>query len=213
MDIVLFGMQGSGKGTQGKIFAQRHGIQVFETGAELRKLASQDSPLAKKVKEIIEAGHLVSNEIVMEIIENFMKTVKPGVNVLFDGIPRKTDQALTFDALMKKLGRNFIGVLIEISEETAMKRLTTRRICGKCKEVYPADYKKDSCEKCGGELVTRKDDNVTAIATRIKAFQEETMPVIKKYQAENKMLSVNGDQSIENVDKELESTLATSLNS
>jgi len=208
MDIVLFGMQGSGKGTQGKIFAERHGIQVFETGAELRKLASDNSELGKKIKSIIEAGHLVSNEIVMEIIENFMKTVKPGINVLFDGIPRKTDQAKTFDALMKKLNRNFVGVLINISEETAMKRLTTRRICGKCKEVYPAQYKKNDCEKCGGELVTRKDDNSEAIATRIKAFQEETMPVIKKYQADNKMLSVNGDQSIENVDKDLESTLS-----
>ncbi|MFA6528191.1 MAG: nucleoside monophosphate kinase [Candidatus Gracilibacteria bacterium] len=211
MDIILFGMQGSGKGTQGKIFAERHGIQVFETGAELRKLASENSPLGKKVKEIIEAGHLVSNEIVMEIIENFMKTIKPGITVLFDGIPRKTDQAETFDALMKKLGRDFIGVLIEISEESAMKRLTTRRICGKCKEVYPVQYKKDSCEKCGGELITRKDDNASAIATRLKAFQEETMPVIKKYQSENKMISVNGDQSIENVDKDLESSLASLL--
>ncbi|OGJ47981.1 hypothetical protein A2344_04345 [Candidatus Peregrinibacteria bacterium RIFOXYB12_FULL_41_12] len=211
MDIVLFGMQGSGKGTQGKIFAERHGIQVFETGAELRKLASADSELGKKIKSIIEAGHLVSNEIVMEIIENFAKTIKLGTNVLFDGIPRKMEQAETFDALMKKLGRDFIGVLIEISEETAMKRLTTRRICGKCKEVYPAQYTKNECEKCGSELVTRKDDNAEAINTRLKAFQQETMPVIKKYQSENKMISVNGDQSIQDVDRDLEKALENYL--
>ncbi|EKD47835.1 MAG: hypothetical protein ACD_65C00266G0002 [uncultured bacterium] len=207
MDLVFFGMQGSGKGTQGKLIADRHGLQVFETGAELRKLASEDSELGKKVKEIIEAGHLVSNEVVMEIIENFTKTIPEGKSVLFDGIPRKMVQKETFDALMKKLGREFTGVLINISEEIALKRLTTRRICGKCKAVYPADYEGDSCKECGGELITRADDNVEAIQTRLDAYGNETLPVIEKYKEEGKMLEVNGEGKIEEVDKLLEETL------
>ena len=207
MDLVFFGMQGSGKGTQGKLIAQRHGLKVFETGAELRKLASEDSELGKKVKEIIEAGHLVSNEVVMEIIENFTDTIPEGKSVLFDGIPRKMEQKETFDALMNRIGREFTGVEIKISEETAMKRLTTRRICGSCKEVYAASHETDNCEKCNGELITRADDNTDSIKTRLEAFSNETLPVINKYKEEGKMLEVNGEGSIEEVDTLLEETL------
>ncbi len=204
-------MQGSGKGTQGKLLAERHDLTVFETGGALRKLAQEDSELGQKVKSIIEAGKLVPNEVVMEIIEDFMGKLPEGKTVLFDGIPRKMEQAETFDALMEKLGREFMGVLIEISEDVAMERLTTRRLCGDCKEVYPSKYEKDSCEKCGGELVTRKDDNAEAIQTRLKAYAEETMPVIEKYVAAGKMLKVNGAQAIEDVDTELEAALKDHL--
>ncbi len=207
MDLVLFGMQGSGKGTQGKLISKEYNLQIFETGAALRKLAQEDSELGKKVKSIIEAGALVSNEIVMEIIEDFMANLPEGTNVLFDGIPRKMEQSETFDALMVKMGREFTGVLIEISEEVAMQRLTTRRICGNCKEVYPAKYTEEKCEKCGGELVVRKDDNADAIATRIHAYTNETMPVIDKYASEGKMIKINGAQDIENVDKELKEAI------
>ncbi|OIP81625.1 hypothetical protein COW94_03850 [Candidatus Peregrinibacteria bacterium CG22_combo_CG10-13_8_21_14_all_44_10] len=207
MDIILFGMQGSGKGTQGKLIAQRHNLSVFETGAELRKLAQDDSELGQKIKAIIEAGNLVPNEVVMEIIENFMHKLPEGSTVLFDGIPRKMEQAETFDTLMTRLGRDFKGILIEISEEVAMQRLTTRRICEKCKEVYPAKYEALSCEKCGGTLVTRQDDNADAIKTRITAYTDETMPVIKKYESKGKIIRVNGEQDIQEVDTELEKAL------
>lgn len=207
MDLVLFGMQGSGKGTQGQLIAKRHKLKTFETGAELRKLAQENSVLGKKIKSIIESGRLVENEVVMEIIENFMKSIGENDIVLFDGLPRKEEQAETFDTLMGKLGREFIGILIEISEEIAMKRLTTRRICGKCKEVYPATYKEIFCAKCRNKLVTRNDDNVNAIATRLKAYRDETLPVIRKYEREGKMIKINGEQTIENVDKDLEAAL------
>ncbi len=211
MDLVLFGMQGSGKGTQGKLIAERHNLKTFETGAELRKLAQEDSPLGKKVKSIIETGRLVENEVVMEIIENFMKSIEKDDFVLFDGLPRKMEQAETFDALMKKLGRVFTGVLIEISEEVAMKRLTTRRICEKCKEVFPATHKENTCTKCGGGLITRNDDNVEAITVRLQAYRNETLPVIQKYEREGKMIKINGEQTIENVDKDFETALKNIL--
>ncbi|EKD48092.1 MAG: Adenylate kinase [uncultured bacterium] len=207
MDLVLFGMQGSGKGTQGNLIAKRHNLKTFETGAELRKLAQEDSPLGKKIKSIIEAGRLVDNEVVMEIIENFMKSIGKNDIVLFDGLPRKMEQAETFDTLMKKFGREFMGILIEISEKVAMKRLTTRRICKKCKEVYPATYKENTCAKCNSELITRNDDNVEAIIIRLQAYRNETLPVIQKYEREGKMIKINGEQAIENVDKDLEIAL------
>ena len=203
MDLVLFGIQGSGKGTLGKVVSRKHDFEIFETGSQLRQLSQETSDLAKKVKSIVEAGHLVPNEVVMDIIENFMKNLKPGKKVLFDGIPRKLEQAETFDTLMKKLGREFMGILIDVPEEEVMKRLTTRRLCEKCKAVHPAAYTKETCEKCGGKLVTRTDDNPESIRTRIQAYYTETVPVIDRYKKANRMIVMNGDMNIEDASNEI----------
>ncbi|MDA1060880.1 MAG: nucleoside monophosphate kinase [bacterium] len=198
MDLIFFGMQGAGKGTIGKLVAHKYGLEVFETGGELRKLSAEDSELGKKVKAIIEAGNLVSNEVVMEIVENFMKNLGEGKSVLFDGIPRKVVQAETLNALLEKYKREYKGVLLEISMDTALARLTTRRICDTCKTVFPADYKGEKCE-CGGTLTVRKDDNASAIHNRLDAFQNETMPAIQMYA--DKLIKINGEGSIEEVEK------------
>lgn len=203
MDLILFGRQGSGKGTQGKFFAERYDLIPFVTGDELRRLSSENSDLGQKIKSIIEAGHLVSNEIVMEIIENFMKNLPAGKSVLFDGIPRKTEQAKSFNALMAKLGRDFTGVLIEIDEKTAVHRLTSRRMCSKCKAIYPAKYDKKTCEECGGSLEIRRDDaNMEAIRTRLDAYENETVPAINMYRASNHIIEINGEQDIEKVNED-----------
>ncbi|MFC1616418.1 adenylate kinase family protein [Patescibacteria group bacterium] len=197
MDLILFGMQGSGKGTLGKQLSERYNMEFFETGAELRKLSSEDSELGQKVKSIIEAGHLVSNEVVMEIVENFMNNIDdPKKGIIFDGIPRKIIQAETLNALLDKHDRTYKAVLLEIKEETALKRLTTRRICKECKNVYPVSYEDENCE-CGGELVTRSDDNPEAIKTRLKAFADETVPAIDLYK-EN-LIVLDGEPTIDEV--------------
>ncbi len=199
MDIVLFGIQGSGKGTVGKTIAGQFGFKIFETGSALRNLAQENSELGQKVKSIIEAGHLVPNEVVIDIIRDFMNKLVPGEKALFDGIPRKMEQAESFDQIMKENHRDFRGIFIEIPDEVAVKRLLTRRICKLCKSVYPAAYEKPTCTKCNGELVTRSDDNPESIKNRLQAYFDETMPVIKHYEKLGKMMKVNGDQSMENV--------------
>lgn len=202
MDLVLFGMQGSGKGTQSKLIAERCNLQIFETGAELRRLAAEDSELGKKVKSIIEAGHLVPTEVVMEIIANFLHNLPAGKAALFDGIPRSDDQQKLFDELMAREGRSFMGLLIELSEAEAVKRLTTRRMCPECKTIYPAMYEKDVCEHDGSTLITRQDDTPDAIRVRLDTFLQKTVPVIEVYKTQGKMLIVNGEQSIEGVTKD-----------
>ena len=207
MDIILFGIQGSGKGTQGKLLKEHYGMEYFETGAQLRKLAAEDSDLGHKVKEIIEAGHLVPNEIVMEIVEDFLSKIPAGKSVIFDGIPRKMVQAESLMKLLKDNGREYKAIVLDLSKEDALTRLTKRRVCSKCKEVYPASYPEDSCAKCGGKLVTRTDDNAESIKVRLQAFEEETMPVIDKFEGEGKLIHIDASKTIEEVDKMLREVL------
>lgn len=198
MDLIFFGMQGSGKGTLGRFIAARHGMQIFETGAELRKLSQEDSKLGHKIKSIIEAGHLVPNEVVMEIVENFMNNLPKGKSVIFDGIPRKVEQAENLNALLDKHNRTYKAILLEICQETALKRLTARRICKDCKAIY-AGADKTTCKKCGGKLISRTDDNPESIKTRLKAFANETVPAIEMYS--DKLIKINGEPSIEEVNE------------
>lgn len=203
MDIVLLGIQGSGKGTQSKFLQDRYGLAYFETGSALRKLSQEESELGTKVKSIIEAGHLVPSEVVMDIIADFMAKLPAGTQVLFDGIPRKLDQADLFEEVMNENNRAFKCVYVDLAEEEAVRRLTTRRICEKCKAVYPAVYSKEACEACGGKLITRSDDNPESIKNRLHAFFTETSPVIERYRTREALIDVNGQQSIEDVTKEL----------
>lgn len=208
MDLIFFGMQGSGKGTLGKAIAEKYNMKVFEMGGELRKLAQENSELGKKIKSIIEAGQLVSDEVVMEIVENFMNNLAPGTSILFDGIPRKISQAKLLNEVLDKHSREYRGVLLDISEEVALKRLTTRRVCQSCKSVYPVTYTEETC-KCGGELVTRADDNPEAIQTRLRAFRDETVPAIELYA--NQLIKIPGEGSIEEVRESAEKSLSPVL--
>lgn len=211
-NIVLFGIQGSGKGTQGKIIAEEYGCIIFEMGGELRKLIASGSELGNKIKSIVESGKLVDTSVIMEVVENFLQNVSSDQTVLFDGLPRKMDQKIAFDNLMLKFQREFVGVLINISREEAIKRLTSRRICKECKEIYPAFYAEEKCAKCGGELEMRQDDtNLDAIENRLDAFQNETKPVIEGYRQEEKMVIIDGEQKIEDVTSEMLSKLKDDL--
>ncbi len=209
MDLVLFGMQGSGKGTQSKAIAEHCNLVIFETGAELRRLSSEDSELAQKVKAIIESGNLVPTEVVMEIITDFLHKLPAGKSALFDGIPRSDDQKQQFDALMTKEGRSFKGLLIELTEAEAVKRLTTRRMCPTCKTIFPAAYEKETCENDGSTLITRQDDTPDAIRVRLDTFLQKTVPVIEAYKTEGKMLVVKGEQAIEKVTVDIQEVLKT----
>ena len=197
MDLIFFGMQGAGKGTLGKSAAERYGMRIFETGGALRALAQEDSELGRKVKSIIEAGHLVPNEVVMEIVEDFMNKLPKNTAVLFDGIPRKVEQAESLNELLKKHNRTYRAILIDIKKETAFKRLATRRVCKSCKNVYPTTYTNSLCE-CGGELVTRADDNPEAIKTRLEAFEKETIPAINIYN--DNLIRIDGEPTIKEVE-------------
>jgi adenylate kinase len=207
MDLIFFGMQGAGKGTVGKTVAAQYNLKIFETGGALRELAKEDSELGKKIKTIIEAGNLVQNDVVMEIVEDFISKLEPGQSVLFDGIPRSTEQAESLNMLLSKNSREYKAVLINITKEIALERLTTRKICSKCKTVFPAAYENPTCNQCDGELMTRADDNPEAIKTRLEAYDNETVPAIAIYK--DRLISIDGTVPIEEVQKDTINTLAS----
>ncbi len=203
MDIILFGMQGSGKGTQGRVLANRYRLKIFEMGNALRTIISSGSELGSKIKATVEQGGLVSDDIIMEVIEDFLKTTDD-CNVLFDGIPRTMYQASELLKLLKEYGRDAFALQIKITEEEAIERLTKRRICSKCKTVFPASYKDDICSECGGTLQVRSDDsNLESIKNRLYNFKTETMPVIHDFYERDRLIDVDGEQPIEDVTEEM----------
>ncbi len=197
-------MQGSGKGTQGKILAERYGLKVFDMGGALRSMISFGSELGHLIKDTVESGNLVSDDIIMKVVEQFLAGEAKGNNVLFDGIPRTMHQAEALLALLTSNGRDAFALDIKISEPEAIDRLTKRRICVGCNEIYPAFFKGDTCSECGADLVTRSDDsNLDSINQRIHNFTAETMPVIEDFYKRDRLIEVDGEQAIPDVTEEM----------
>ncbi len=181
MNIVLLGIQGSGKGTQARIIVDRYKLNYFEMGGELRKLATENSPLGLKVKEIIESGNLVPAHIIMQILDNFLSKLQPSDGLVLDGIPRNSDQQKEFDALMAKYNRDFKVMHFMVPENETIKRLLARH---------------------------RQDDIPEVITQRIKVFIRDTKPVIAEYKKRGNVIEINGNQPIETVANEVSEKLA-----
>ena len=193
-DLILIGMQGSGKGTQGKILSERFPFVIFETGSELRKLAAEDSDLGKTVKTITERGDLVSNELVMAIVENFISQVPIDRAVIFDGIPRSEEQRVSLETLLENADRTFHVLEIKLTQEEALNRLIKR---GKCKECG-MNMGGEVCPRCGSKHIERRaDDNEASILKRLENFEKYTAPLTKIWESEGKLISVNGNQDLE----------------
>ncbi len=186
MDLILFGIQGSGKGTQAKRLAAEKGYVIFEAGGELRKIAASGTELGQKVSSFIDHGHLVPFEIIMDVVRTFVAAREEEGKILFDGIPRDTDQMKAFDAMMQELGRDFVCVQLTVDKEQALKRIQQRAL-----EQGRAD---DASE----EFIRR----------RMGLFHEKTEPVIREYAGRGKVLEVNGEGTMEEVYERIEKALS-----
>lgn len=192
-DLILIGKQGSGKGTQGTLLAKRFQFTVFETGAELRKIAKEKSPLGHAVKKITEIGDLVPNEMVMKIVENFIQKAEKETPIIFDGIPRSEEQRSSLEKSLEQAGRKFHALEIKLSDEEAMKRLLIRAKCVDC----GANFGGEVCPKCGSKnIIRRNDDNETAIRKRLSNFENITLPLLKNWKDRGLLISVNGEQDL-----------------
>lgn len=196
---VFIGVQGSGKGTQAKIIAEKIGLCHISTGDLFRNC---EGKLKEKLDSYMNAGKLIPNELVLEILKTRIAKSDCDKGIILDGFPRNLEQAKALEKLLK------VAKVIEIklSDSESLKRLSGRRICEKCKEgynIYTAPKPKSDgiCDKCGGKLVQRTDDNEEAIKKRIKDYHNKTEPLLKYYK--EIVSSVNGEQSIETLSEEL----------
>ncbi len=205
-DLIIVGKQGAGKGTMGELLVEKYGYQVFETGAELRKIAQSDTDLGRQVKEITTRGDLVPNEVVMEIVQEFLAGIDSGTPVLFDGIPRSEPQRVSLEAEIEKAGRDFEVLELELSNEVAITRLLRRAKCNACGKTFGGD----TCPHCGSTDISRRaDDNEEAIKKRLENFDAHTSPLLDVWKDQGRLVSVDGSGSIEEVWKSIEKTLGS----
>jgi len=195
MKVVFLGPPGSGKGTYSTRLAKELDIPHISTGEIFREIAKQDSELGKKVSEIMKKGDYVPDDITIEILKERISRADCKNGFILDGYPRTIEQAEALD----KISKIDVVIDLKIAEEVLIQKLSARRVCPKCEEIYniayikgtydgveynmpPMNPKKEGiCDKCGGELIQRKDDTVEAIRERLEVYKEQTEPLIKYY--------------------------------
>ena len=203
-DIVLFWVQWSGKWTQAKKILNHFGdkISYFEAGNILRALKSKPNCLWEYVKNKIDNWELVSDDFISSMYRAFLSVISEENKIaLVDGYPRKNLQMNHFLDSMNQAKRDYDVIYLELSKEKAIERLSSRRICNECGEVYSklVDHI-DSCKNCGStNIVQREDDYPEAIETRLKLYYQETQPVIDYMESLGKLIKIDADQSPESV--------------
>ncbi len=208
MRIVLLGAPGAGKGTQAKLLIEKYKIPQISTGDMLRAAVAAGTPLGKEAKAIMDKGEFVSDAIVLGLVEERVKQPDCKAGFILDGFPRNTKQAEALDALLTKLGMPITAAIsVDVPLDDLMKRLTGRRTCKSCGQmynVYSTPPKKEGvCDKCGGELFQRGDDNETTIKKRLDEYENKTAPLAGYYKAQGKMKSVAGTGSIDDIFKKM----------
>ena len=198
MNLILLGAPGAGKGTQAEMLAEKLQIPTISTGNMLREAMANGSDLGKQVKQAMDAGQLVSDELVLGIVKE--RTAKPDCQngFILDGVPRTLAQAKALDEMGVRLDR---VVSLEIDDAVIEGRMTGRRVCPKCGASYHITAnppKKDNtCDLCGAELIIRKDDAPETVKSRLAIYHETTEVLKDYYAAQNKLRLVEGNQSIE----------------
>jgi len=212
MRIVMLGAPGSGKGTQAQRIQKDHGLPQISTGDLLRKAVADKTPLGVKAKKVMDAGELVSDDIMLGIIKERIAQPDAQRGFVLDGFPRNTSQADSLDALLAGLTLKLDRVvLMDVDFEILMKRLTGRRTCSKTGAVLniyfspPEDL--EACRKAGGELVQRDDDNEATIRNRLQVYDRQTAPLVDYYTKRGLLRTVSATGDVDAVYSRLKSAL------
>ena len=197
MRIVLLGAPGSGKGTQAKLLVEKYKIPQMSTGDLLRAEVAAGTDLGKRAKAAMDAGQLVSDEVVLGMIQARLAKPDAKSGFILDGFPRNIPQAQSLDAMLARLGQPLqLALLVDVDTDVLMKRLTGRRTCGSCGAIYniyfSAPKTTNKCDKCGSALTHRSDDNEQTVANRLKVYQQQTAPLVNYYKAQGKLRTVRG---------------------
>ena len=203
--LILLGPPGAGKGTQARMLEDRFGLVQLSTGDLLRAAVAQGTPAGLAAKAVMEAGGLVSDEIVLEILKDRM--VEPDVarGVILDGFPRTAGQAAALDSLLEGAGQKVTAAIsLEVDDAAMVGRISGRYTCAACGEGYHDSFKQPSvagtCDKCGGtDFKRRADDNAETVAERLRAYHAQTAPLIAHYAGQGVLERIDAMQDIDAV--------------
>lgn len=209
--VVIIGAPGAGKGTQSRLLSEKYGYPQISTGDILREMARADTSLGRKVKETMAAGRLVSDEILAEVIRT--RTSQPDCNTgyILDGYPRTLDQAHLLEELASQQGKQIRFARIVVSEEALSKRLTGRRACSKCGEIYNIYFRPPKvegvCDLDGAPLTQRSDDHPAPVSRRLEEYKRSTAPLIDYYRQSGRLIEIDGEMPVNEVFEKLVATI------
>lgn len=201
MNIILIGAPGSGKGTQSRRFIEKYGFVQLSTGDVLRAAIAKKTETGLLAQSFMDQGKLVPDDLMMKLVEGFIAE-QDGKSVIFDGFPRTVAQAEGLNLMLEKKALKIDNVIyFKINPQILTKRLTGRRTCSQCGEIYHIETKPSSkgqfCEKCGGSLVHRADDREEVISERLAQFEKNTGPTIEFYRKQGNLVEVDSEQEPE----------------
>lgn len=199
MNIVLLGAPGAGKGTQAAKLVEDKGLCHISTGDILREAVKNETELGLKAKAYMDAGDLVPDELIIDLMRERINQPDTSKGVILDGFPRTTTQAVALDTMLKELDRPLDhALLVDVDPEVIVKRLTSRRMCKECGAIGTA-ADGDKCKKCGGEMYQRDDDNEATVRNRLEVYAKSTAPLIDYYKGSDLLITVDGDRDVDEV--------------
>ena len=211
--IILLGPPGAGKGTQARILEEQFGLVQLSTGDLLRAAVAAGTDAGQKAKAVMESGGLVSDEIVLEIINDRMRAADVAQGVILDGFPRTKGQAEALDAMLAEAGQEITAAIsLEVDDAAMVARVSGRYTCGMCGEGYHDSFKQPAvagvCDKCGGTNFKRRaDDNADTVAARLAAYHADTAPLIGHFDRAGVLRRVDAMQDIGPVTAQLISVM------
>lgn len=212
MRLILLGPPGVGKGTQAKLLSQHYDIPQISTGDLLREAVSEGTELGKQAKKYMDQGELVPDDVILGMVEETLQSDKCKDGFILDGFPRTVPQAEGLTAIMKKVDIQLDGVVsLEVDDQVVIDRLSARRTCVDCGAIYNVKTnppeKEGVCDKCGGDLILRDDDQPETIKNRLDVYKKQTEPLVDYYDNKGLLVSIDGSKSIDEIQNEIKKKL------
>jgi adenylate kinase len=214
MNLILLGPPGAGKGTQAEAITEKRGLVQLSTGEMLRQAVKAGTPIGREASAIMEAGGLVPDQIVIQIIAERIAAPDCAKGFILDGFPRTLKQAAALDGLLASLGKQIDAVIeIKVDDKVLIDRISGRYMCANCGASYHDTNCKPKiqgvCDRCGSKaFVRRADDNAETVKNRLMAYYRETAPLIGYYFAKGKLRTVDGMAAISEVSRQIDGVLA-----
>ncbi len=212
MNLLIIGAPGAGKGTMSELILENYHLIHVSTGDMLRAAVKAGTPVGLKAQEYMNRGALVPDEVIHDIIVERLSQDDMEAGFLFDGYPRTGNQAEDLDSILKELNKKIDCVInLNIEDEELIKRITGRRLCPVCGEIfniyYKAPEKEGICDRCGAELIQRKDDNLESLEVRLAEYHRNTQPVIAYYEKTGIVRHIDASQAVEDVFSDIREVL------